>query len=136
MKRFVTVLMCLLFMGWGEVSYAKNEQTNKPEFIGLLFYADWCSSCKVLEPKLNPVKKDFAGRQILFARVDLTNEFTREQSKLFVGWVGLGDVFQQYGDKTGFMLIIRLKDTAVLSRLVKTQTEDELRKEIRKALRN
>ncbi len=37
----------------------RAEQPDSPKVIGLLFYADWCGSCKVLEPNLNAVKKDF-----------------------------------------------------------------------------
>jgi thiol-disulfide isomerase/thioredoxin len=106
----------------------------KPKVIGLLFYADWCGSCKVLEPKPDAVKKDFTGQPILFTRVDLTDDFTREQSALYASWVGLKDSYAAHGAKTGFMLLIDAQGKKVLDKLTPDQSEDELRAAITSAL--
>lgn len=141
MKRSSSFILCalLLVLGVTIVQPGSSNQTEPlqiPKVIGLLFYADWCGSCKILEPKINALKKEFAGEPILFTRVDLSDDFTKEQSKLFANWVGLGDIFHANNAKTGFMLLIQRQDMKVLSKLVKTNTEDEIRAEIRKTLVN
>jgi len=32
---------------------AKNQKVESPKVLAVLFYADWCNSCKALEPNLN-----------------------------------------------------------------------------------
>ena len=98
-------------------------------------YADWCQSCKVLEPKLNKVKKDFEGKGIFFTRLDMTDEFTIYQSSLYASWVGFEEIFKENEGRTGYMLLIDPNSRKVLGKLVKTQTPDEIRAAIQAALK-
>ena len=107
----------------------------KPKVVGVLFHADWCNSCKTLEPKLNAIKKDFAGQPVLFTRVDFTDDFTKEQSDLLASYLNLGPAYAEQGRKTGYMLLFDAESKQVLGKLMKTQSEAELKSEIEKALR-
>ncbi|MGH8018818.1 MAG: thioredoxin family protein [Opitutaceae bacterium] len=113
---------------------APAAEIAKSKIVGLLFYADWCGFCKVLEPKLDAVKKDFAGKSIMFTRVDITDDFTKEQSALLAAQLGLSAAYAENAPKTGFMLLIDPSTGRVLDKLAKTQTEDELKAAINKAL--
>lgn len=128
LRAFLIAAACL-----GLATFALAD-TPKPKVVGLLFYADWCGSCKVLEPKLNAVKKEFSGQPILFTRVDLTDDFTKEQSVLLASQLGFTATYTENAPKTGFMLLLDPATGRVLSKLTKTQSEEELRAEIKKAL--
>lgn len=106
----------------------------KPKLVGLLFHADWCASCKALEPKLQAVKKDFAGEPVLFTRLDLTDAATKGQSALLAAQLGLSSAFAENASKTGFMLLLDATTGRTLAKLTKTHSEEELRHEIRRAL--
>jgi hypothetical protein len=108
--------------------------TEQPKVVGVLFYADWCASCKALEPKLHNVKKQIMDQPIYFTRVDMTDECTKKQSGMFVEWVGLGEIYREHAPKTGFMLLIDAKEKKVLSKLTKTQSEAELKAAMEEAL--
>lgn len=109
------------------------QASAKPKVVGMLFYADWCNSCKVLEPKLQGVKQDFKGTGVLFSRFDLTDDFTKEQSALFASLLGWSNIYED-NQATGFMLLVDPKSKRVLGRLTKAQSPDELRAGIRQAL--
>ncbi len=129
--RYISV--AVLTLGLAVSAFA---QSAKPKVVGVLFYADWCNSCKALEPKLNTVKKDFAGQPVLFTRVDFTDDFTKEQSDLLASYLGLGATYAEQGQKTGYMLLINAESKQVLGKLTKTQSEAELKAEIEKALKS
>jgi len=135
MKRNPISLLLLAFVATAFAT-ASHAEEAKAEVVGLLFYADWCGSCKVLDPKLEAVKPDFADAPILFTRVDATDAFTKHQSALFASRIGLSKIYEENASSTGFMLLIDADSGKVLDKLVKTQTEAQLRSSIQKALQS
>lgn len=113
---------------------AEQPTTEKPQVVGLLFYADWCASCKVLDPKLDEVKKQLMDEPIYFTRMDMTDDRTKKQSEMLAEWVGLGEIYREHAPKTGFMLLIDPQTKKVLSKLTKTQSEAELKAAMEEAL--
>lgn len=109
---------------------------ESPKVVGVLFHADWCSSCKALAPKLAAVKPDFAGQPMLFTQVDFTDEKTRAQADLLAAWLELGPAYAEQGRKTGFMLLLDAKTRRVLGKLTKAQDEEGLRAAIAQALQS
>lgn len=117
----------------GQAAPSDEAQQEMPEVIGILFYADWCGSCKVLDPKLEAVKKQLGEKPVVFQRFDMTDETTTYRSKLLANLLGLGEVFEQNAGKTGFMLLIDPNTKKVVARLTKDQSEEELATEIKRA---
>jgi thiol-disulfide isomerase/thioredoxin len=107
----------------------------KPKVLGVLFYADWCASCKVLEPKLTAIKKDFAGQPVLFTRVDQTDAFTKEQSAMLANVLGVADIHAQQEGRTGHMLLIDTSSRRILGTLTRAESERELKAAIERALK-
>lgn len=135
MKSVLLTVLALVLPGIILAQEANvTGQIEPPRLIGLLMYADWCKSCKVLEPKLDEVKRDFEEKGVLFTRFDMTDDFTRTQSRLFASWVGLEKIFEENEGRTGYMLLIDPGTKQVVSKLVKTQTSDELGQTIQSAL--
>lgn len=113
---------------------AAFAQSAKPKVIGVLFYADWCGSCKVLDPKIEAVKTEFAGQPVLFTRMDFTNDFSKEQSDLLAAALGLGSAYSAQARKTGFMLLIDVETKEERGRLTRAQSEAEIKAAIESAL--
>ena len=112
----------------------RTEAADKPEVIGVLLYADWCGSCKTLEPKLDEVKPAFSGAPILFTQFDLTDDYTAEQSRLYAQWTGLDALFEAHEGRTGYVVLINAETHEELGRLTSDQSEDELREAIASVL--
>lgn len=137
MKHFLSVSVCLLLLSTLAAAQATKSTAKDAtlKVIGMLMYADWCESCKVLEPKINEVKKEFDGQGILFTRFDMTDEFTKNQSSLYASWVGLEEILKQNEGRTGYMLLVEATSHKILEKLVKTQTPDEIRAAIQTVLK-
>lgn len=127
MKRIIAAILLSATL---VAALATVPTQDKPQVIGLLFYADWCASCKVLEPKLDAVKKGFADKPILFTRVDMTDDYTKSQSKLLAGALGLGSIYAENAPKTGNLLLIDARTKKVLGKLDKTQSKAQLKTNI------
>jgi thiol-disulfide isomerase/thioredoxin len=105
-----------------------------PKVLGALFYADWCGSCKALEPKLNQVKRDFQGQPILFTRFDLTDDFTNDQSARYAALLGLENYYRENDGKTGFMLLFDAQSKKLIGKITKLNTPEEIKAMLTQAL--
>lgn len=128
MKRFVVGLsMLLLFMG-----SVQAEQTAKA--YSLFYAADWCTSCKILEPKLTAVKPSFNGKPIEFLRIDLTNSETAEASLLKAQALGLGDIARQNAKATGYVLLVNADSKQIVGRIYSSQSEQQIKQKLQLAI--
>jgi thiol-disulfide isomerase/thioredoxin len=129
--------ICMLVFIAAAAQQARADEAasqQKPQVVGLIFYADWCGTCKVLEPRIDEVKKELTDKPVLITRVDLTDEATRAQSQLFANWVGLGEIYREQGGATGFMLLIDPEEQKVIQRIGAQHTEEQIRQAIDQAL--
>lgn len=102
-------------------SAVAGEGPQAPERIAALFYADWCGSCKVLDPKVEEAKAKLAeDTKTLFVTFDLTDDTAKAQSAMLAEALGLGSIYKAHGGKTGFMLVVDADDKSVLHKLTKT----------------
>jgi len=135
--KLTTVILLLSVLSISVIAQEKQPPKQKvepPKVLAVLFYADWCSSCKELEPKLNKVKRDFEGKPILFTRFDLTDEFTNDQAARYAALLGLENYYTENAGKTGYMLLIDSQSKKVLGRINKQDSPAEMKAALTKAL--
>ena len=124
----VTVVLGMLFAGLSASGADDAPKAEQPERIALFFYADWCGSCKVLDPKVKEARDELkANAKTLFVTFDLTDEATRAQSAMLADALGLGPIYEVKSKKTGFMLIIDAEDKSIQQTLTKTDEVDPIR---------
>ncbi|MCI0523852.1 MAG: thioredoxin domain-containing protein [Acidobacteria bacterium] len=141
-KIFVITLMALGLLSAPAALFAqapKQEpkpasKVEPPRLLAVLFYAGWCGSCKVLEPKLDQVKRDFQGQPVLFTRFDLTDDFTNDQSARYAATLGLENYYRENAGKTGYLLLIDAKSKKLLGKITKLNSPEEIRAMLKQAL--
>ena len=134
MKKVIITVSLITTVLVTTIAAIAAEVASKPAVIGVLFYADQCGSCKILDPKIQAVKKEFTDKPILFTRVDLTDDYTKSQSQMLASMLGISEIYNENAPKTGYMLLINAKDKKVLGKLTKTQSEEEIKTTIKTAL--
>lgn len=114
-----------------------HADDHKPEVMGVLFYADWCGSCKILDPAIEKArgKSDLDNDAILFVRLDLTDATKRHQSELMAHALGLGDFYQKNAGATGFMLLVDAETKEVITRLTKDMDATKITAQVGKAIK-
>jgi thiol-disulfide isomerase/thioredoxin len=112
-------------------------RAGEPRVYGVLFYADWCPKCKVLKPELERARLEdqLDNEDVLFVRLDLTDETTSHQAQLMANALGLEDFYVENEGRTGFMLLIDPTSGQAIDRLTKSLSAEEISARIDSALK-
>ncbi len=127
-KKFMT--SALLVFGLLTTPFQLLGQEPKiepPKLLAVMLHADWCATCKTLEPKIAKVKQDFQGQPILFTQFDLTDDFTKDQAARYAALLGLEDLYRENANKTGFMFLIEWPSKRVLGKITKEKTPEQIK---------
>ena len=100
------------------------------EIIAVLIRADWCSSCKIIEPKLAVAKADGPISGLAHITLDYTD---RDKNAFFANAkdAGVSDAVRSHlggDDKTGIILLVDRKRGDVVADLRKKLSADEIRR--------
>lgn len=99
-------------------------QIDKP--VIARFTADWCGSCKVLEPKfqeaINQLDNKDAFELVVF---DFTDDMTTAKSAAMAGEKGLTDLYQAHAPKTGMAVLV--KDGKAAMKITKTDSVEVIK---------
>lgn len=109
-----------------------NHQNHASDIqlIAVKMDAVWCGKCREMNPKLDEVRPQFAGKPILFVKFDMTDEFAVEQSKMLAQRLDLTEIFNANEGKTGYMLLIDPVTKEVLATLTSDLSEEDLHQKI------
>ncbi len=91
----------------GEPTGQKSQKEEDGKFTIVLFYADWCPSCKILLPRLNDAISDLENKDIIrIVKFDFSNDLTQVESAGLAGEHGLSDIYNEYSPGTGFAILV------------------------------
>jgi len=114
--KFITIILFSLLISNVVFSQKKND-INPPKIIVVKFHADWCRICRAMGPVFEDLQNKMDGSNILFIKLDFTNNQTKHQANLLGAELGLADILKQNYRRTGFILVIDPKTKKVLKKL-------------------
>lgn len=120
MRKLIFLLILMLFIALPFVSHSEESSaTAKPAVYAVLFYADWCGSCKALDPKVTQAREaaKLDTQDVLFVTLDLTNDTTKHQAAMMAATLGISDVYEGNAGKTGFMLLLNAESGEKVAQL-------------------
>lgn len=127
--KLLTVLSAFLLMAILPFS-ANAEGTHHPDvkYYAVTFYADWCGSCKILDPAISQAREsaELDKSDILFVTMDFTDKETIHQSLMLSKALGLSEYVKKAGSKTGYMVVLDANSMAELKRFDKTNDSDAI----------
>ena len=115
-------------------SPASDAQTDDPRVIALVFYADWCGSCKALDPRLDAVRAHSDLRTVSFVTLDQTNAEARRQSAGLAETGGYEAVYRANEGKTGFVLLLNAETKQVIGTLTVADSEAAIARKLERAI--
>lgn len=132
--RFLLLLTLAsgLFLAAAPAALAEKP-TPKPQTYAVLFYADWCGSCKTLDPKVKEARKSLADSPVLFLTFDMTDDATKHQSAMLAEAIGLDTLYVENGGKTGYLAIVDAASGKVLGKLTKGDSAEAIASKLRES---
>jgi len=126
MRAILLTLFSFLILVPFSNSQAQDNIT--PNLYGVLFYADWCSSCAILEPSVEEAKENgnFDPQNIQFVRFDLSNPETQKEAVQIASMYGFQELLVLNSGRTGYLAIVSAEDGQILARMNKNYSSSEI----------
>lgn len=132
-SKLTIPLILLLAVSLVDTTEAQETETEEnPKIVAITMHADWCGTCKELNPKVENVQSDFEDEGVLFTKFDFTDDFTIKQSRLMANWIGIGDIFRESQERgaTGYMILVDGETYEMIGRITNEKNENGIRDEI------
>ena len=100
-----------------------------PSAVVVKLHADWCPSCKALEPTLAELKSELKDEPVLFLTLDITNPVNTEQSRLLAESLGIENLVKK-NNKTGLVLVYDPKTMKTKHVFTKSDGMEDMKKGI------
>ena len=68
-------------------------------------HADWCGTCRMLEPTWSKIESEF-GDRVHLVKLDVSDRAATEQSRAEAARLGLSGFFKEYGAATGTICVV------------------------------
>lgn len=125
----------VIFAALGRTSATDAEYvfSGEPEVIAATFSSAWCSTCKILEPRLKDVVPEFANQPVKFVKLDFTFGQRGDVQEL-AEQEGLGEIYPQYKGATGFTLLVDAETGEIIDSLTINHSKQAMRAAIAQAV--
>ncbi|PJB69952.1 MAG: hypothetical protein CO093_09165 [Alphaproteobacteria bacterium CG_4_9_14_3_um_filter_47_13] len=131
LKYSILSFLALFVLVMPQASMAENkhnEIVEAPQTMIVKFYADWCGSCKVMQPELDKFLENTKDKSTLYVHFDLTDEQTRQKSAYLAHSLGLEDIYKEHAAKTGFALLVDNASKTVEGKITKEMSSADMMK--------
>lgn len=119
--------------GRAPVASAATAFEGDPEIVAATFASGWCSSCKILKPRLEKIMPAFNGEPVKFVEYDFTWG-QRPEIRAQAVEDGLGDVFDRFAGGTGFTLLYDPQTREIVDILTISYSAKAMRAAVAQAL--
>jgi thiol-disulfide isomerase/thioredoxin len=134
MRLILAATAAALLSACGQASVPASERAavtapaDDTRILAVLSYADWCGSCKALDPKVQAVQAANTFDGVAFAKIDYTS---RNADAFYADaeTLGIGETMRAtFGDKikTGRLYLVNLDTGEVISTVDKSMDESAI----------
>lgn len=107
---------------WSTAAAAEAVE-ERPRLVAALFRSSWCSSCRIIEPRINDVRADYRDAPVEFIRFDFTLGQRNSLREKAIE-AGIPDTFDRFEGRTGFMVLMD-RDTETIFEIITVQYDRE-----------
>lgn len=135
MLRSVALLPVLLALAL-PASGPDAPPSDDPDVYAVVFHADWCGLCRVLDPKVREVWPSFADAPLQMVTLDFTDQTTTKAAAALAAEHGLEDIYAAEAGRTGFIVLVDAASGEEVGRIGARDSVAQIRSKLRTALAN
>ncbi len=125
------IAVSLALLGGGAIAQADEKpESAEAKTYAVLFYADWCGTCKALDPKIEEAREALAEEPVLYVTFDMTDEKTTRHTAMLANALQLDEHFNENAGRTGFLLLIDAESREVVDRITREDSAEDIRNKI------
>lgn len=109
-------------------------ESSQPKILGVMFYADYCGSCKVLDPKVESVQSELSEAPVLFVKLDHSNDQTSKQAAMLATSMQIGEIYRDQQKASGFMLLVDSDSKKILGKITREMSKAEIKEAIMQSM--
>jgi len=138
MRKLAYLLIPLMFLIVPFVSHSEEMSAKQPAIYAVMMYADWCGSCKALDPKIEQAREEgmLDAKDVLFITLNLTDESTKLQAEKMAAALGFSEVYEDNAGKTGFMLLIDAESGEQLARITNKNNVEAITSRVQESIKS
>ena len=130
---FAVGFAAFVFSGRTGAVDAEYSYNAEPEVVAASFVSAWCSSCKILEPRLADVIPEFSDQPIKFVKLDFTFG-QRDEIQKQAEAEGVGKIYPQFKGATGFTVLVDRDTGEIIEILTINHSKKAMRAAIAQAV--
>ena len=109
----------------------RADVANERALVGAMFFSNFCSACRLLEPRIDAVDEEFAERAIDFIVFNQTlSAVQSEQLNALAERHDVVEVWERHRGSTGFMVLVDAVSGEALEIITIRYSEDDIRNAI------
>ncbi len=105
-------------------SETMEAEMSDPAIKAVMFYSDTCGSCKILDPRVTEAMAIINPEKIELVKFDFSNKETITATRALATSKNIDGVLQEFGAKTGFVVLVNNKGEVVERLTKKDETAD------------
>lgn len=103
---FMAAFALLAAFPIGAKAMDKHMNHDSAPVKAVAFHSDSCGSCKILGPRMKEATKNVSPDKLEVVKFDFTNKQTIEATKKLAAEKKVGHILNEYGAKTGFVVLV------------------------------
>lgn len=138
MKKIHSLFTLTLFFIISSFAIETSASEKESSLMVVSFHADWCGSCKIIEPNLVKArgKADLDNKNVLFVTLDQTDATKRNQSKLLANAIGVNNLYSDNKGKTGFILLVNSSNGEEIGKITKADDASSIISKINEGVKS
>jgi len=126
-RRLIALIAVLVSLSALAAPGAGAEtRAAEPRLVAVVFSSWLCGPCRILEPRIHRIAREFEGRPVEMVRLDFTFG-DRARVRERAAAAGILDVYRDHRGSTGFMLLIDRETGDILARITARYGEADIR---------
>ena len=128
----LTALALVAGLGASYAVHAESEQkepdkpkAERPALLAIDFYADWCGYCAQMKESRAEVRERHGEDAVLFLTLDHSDRESK-QPEFHAAMLGLDEVWEEHGGRTGRMLLIEPESKQIVKVLTNEHDTDAM----------